>query len=392
MKDKKEKRSKKLPICQNTVTAEQDRFTNEDEPCDDGTLGKKSETRKPRKIAFFDTKPYDKRSFDEVNEKYGYDIVYYHDKLSKHTADLTKGADSVCIFVNDAIDKEMVGSLLGNNVKLVALRCAGYNNVDLKAVLGKIHVVRVPAYSPNAVAEHTAALLLSLNRKTHKAYNRVREGNFSIDGFLGFDLYGKTAGVIGTGQIGRCFISILKGFGMKVLAYDPVPDEKYAKKENISYVTREEIYKKADVISLHCPLIPKTYHLINDEAIGLMKKGVVMLNTGRGGLIDTKALIAGLKKGIIGAAGLDVYEEESEYFFEDYSSTIIKDDVLARLLTFPNVLVTSHQGFFTKEALHNIASTTLDNVKEFFSGGYLKNEICYRCNKPCRKKQGKRCF
>jgi D-lactate dehydrogenase len=347
---------------------------------------------KMKKIIFFDSKPYDRVSFDEVNKEHGYDIVYCGDRLNRHTVKLAKGADVVCLFVNDTVDKEIVGSLLESGVGLIALRCAGYNNIDLEAVYGKMHVVRVPAYSPNAVAEHAAALLLSLNRKTHKAYNRVREGNFSIDGFLGFDLSGKTAGVIGTGQIGRCFVSILNGFGMKVLAYDPVPDEAYAKKEKISYVSREEIYKRSDVISLHCPLVPETYHLINGEAIGLMKKGVVILNTGRGGLIDTQALIDGLKKGMIGAAGLDVYEEESEYFFEDYSSTIIKDDVLARLLTFPNVLVTSHQGFFTKEALRNIATTTLDNVKEFFEGGYLKNEICYRCDKPCRKKRGEKCF
>jgi D-lactate dehydrogenase len=346
----------------------------------------------PKKIAFFDTKPYDRIFFDQANKEHGNNIAYFADKLNEHTVGLTAGSDVVCIFVNDKIDAETVRTLKDNGIQLIALRCAGYNNVDLEAVYGNIHVVRVPAYSPHAVSEHALALLLSLNRKTHKAYNRVREGNFSIDGFLGFDLNGKTAGIVGTGQIGRCLVSALKGLGMDVLAYDVSPDEAYAKKEGLRYVGLDEIWAKSDVISLHCPLTPETRHLINEEAIKKMKKGVILINTGRGALVDAKALVEGLKKGVIGGAGLDVYEEESDYFFEDYSSTIISDDVLARLLTFPNVLITSHQGFFTREAMTNIAETTLGNIEDFFGGGYLKNEICYRCDKPCRKKQQKRCF
>jgi D-lactate dehydrogenase len=353
---------------------------------------RKEEEKMNNRIAFFDAKPYDKRFFDEAKKKYGYDIVYFADKLNSHTADLTRGFDTVCVFVNDKIDAGIVKSLKENGVKLIALRCSGYNNVDLKAVYGEIHTVRVPAYSPHAVAEHALALLLCLNRKIHKAYNRVREGNFSIDGFIGFDLNGKTVGVIGTGAIGRCFVSAMKGLGMEVIAYDPSPDRDYAEKEGLRYVELEEIWKRADVISLHCPLVPDTYHLVGEKAIACMKPGVVIINTGRGALVDAKALIDGLKNGQIGGAGLDVYEEESEYFFEDLSSTVIGDDVLARLLTFPNVLITSHQGFFTAEALKNIAETTLKNVEDFIEDKYLENEICYRCDKPCRKKQGKRCF
>lgn len=344
------------------------------------------------RIAFFDAKPYDRRFFDDGKKKYGYEIVYFADKLNPHTVNLTKGFDIVCIFVNDKVDEGIVKALKANGVKLIALRCSGYNNVDLNAVYGAIHVVRVPAYSPHAVAEHALALLLSLNRKTHKAYNRVREGNFSIDGFIGFDLYGKTVGVIGTGAIGKCFASAMKGLGMKVIAYDLSPDKDYAEKEGVNYVELDDIWRKSDVISLHCPLVPDTYHLVGEKAIARMKPGAIIINTGRGALVDAKALIAGLKNGQLGGAGLDVYEEESGYFFEDFSSTVIGDDVLARLLTFPNVLITSHQGFFTAEALKNIAETTLKNVEDFIEEKYLENEICYRCDKPCRKKQGKRCF
>ena len=228
-----------------------------------------------------------------------------------------------------------------------------------------------------------------MNRKTHKAYYRVRDGNFSINGFLGFDLHGKTAGVVGTGKIGRCLISILKGFGMNVLAFDPRPDEKYARKAKIEYAALEDVYRFCDVISLNCPLTPKTRHMINAKSIAKMKKGVMLINTGRGKLVDTKALIEGLKKGKIGAAGLDVYEEEGDYFFEDLSNVMIADDVLARLMTFPNVLITSHQAFFTREAMEGIARTTLNNVREFLKSGYAENEICYRCDNPCRKKNPK---
>jgi len=343
-------------------------------------------------IAFFDTKPYDKKSFDEINKNYNFNIKYFDHRLSPDTVTLAQGADIICIFVNDIVTKDITTSLIENNTKLIALRCAGYNNVDLEAVYKKLHVVRVPAYSPYAVAEHATALMMGLNRKIHKAYYRTRDGNFSINGLLGFDMHEKTAGVIGTGKIGKCLISILKGFGMKILAYDTYPDREYEKKENITYVDLDNLYKHSDVISLHCPLTPQTKHMINSESISRMKEGVMIINTGRGKLINTKALIEGLKSGKIGSAGLDVYEEESEYFFEDFSNSMIEDDVLARLLTFPNVLITSHQGFFTTEALHNIADTTLSNIVEFFKGGFLKNEICYRCDEVCLKKQGKRCF
>ncbi|RKY37737.1 MAG: 2-hydroxyacid dehydrogenase [Candidatus Omnitrophota bacterium] len=348
---------------------------------------------KDKKIAFFDTKPYDREFFDQLNCKYGFSIKYFKGHLNNDIAGLTQGYDVVCCFVNDIIDSKVIAVLKQNRIKLIALRCAGYNNIDLQTVYGSINVVRVPAYSPYAVAEHAVALMLSLNRKTHKAYCRTRDGNFAISGLLGFDMHGKTAGVIGTGKIGKCLISILKGFGMNVCAYDLSPDPAYAKAAGIAYVGLAQLYKSVDIISLHCPLTPETNYMINEESISLMKNGVMIVNTGRGKLIKTQALIDGLKSGKIGSAGLDVYEEESEYFFEDYSSSLIKDDLLARLLIFPNVLVTSHQGFFTREALSNIADTTLSNIREFFDGGYLQNEICYRCGTgECMKKAKKRCF
>lgn len=344
------------------------------------------------KIAFFDAKPYDRNSFNEISNNYDFDITYFDARLNVQTCDLTKGFAGVCVFVNDDINDKVIAQLAENGVKVIGLRCAGYNNVDFKAAYERIHVVRVPAYSPYAVAEHAVALMMTLNRKTHKAYLRVREGNFSINGLLGFDMFGKTAGIIGTGKIARCLIAILKGFGMHVLAYDPFPDLEYANAIGIRCVDLAELYANADVISLHCPLTSETTHMINAQAIAQMKPGTMIINTGRGRLIDTVALIEGLKSGKIGSAGLDVYEEESEYFFEDRSNELIADDVLARLLTFPNVLVTSHQAFFTGEALRNIADTTMANFTEFFSGGYLANEICYKCNKACRKKAGERCF
>ena len=345
------------------------------------------------KIVFFDTKPYDQEFFDKVNDKYGFSIKYFKGHLNHDSAKLTQGYEVVCAFVNDILDKKVIGILKQNGIKLIDMRCAGYNNVDLNAAYKNIHVVRVPAYSPYAVAEHATALMMGLNRKTHKAYYRTRDGNFAINGLLGFDMHGKTAGIIGTGKIGRCLVPILKGFGMNVCAYDTAPDEAYAKASEISYVTLSELYGSSDIISLHCPLTPETNYMINEKSIGQMKTGVMIINTGRGKLIKTQALIDGLKSGKIGAAGLDVYEEESEYFFEDYSSTVISDDVLARLMTFPNVLITSHQGFFTREALINIAETTLDNITEFYNDGYLQNEICYHCGKDeCNKKLRKRCF
>ena len=346
------------------------------------------------KIAFFDTKPYDRKSFEQVNRAFGFDITYFDTHLNTDTVELTQGFDAVCAFVNDTIDKPVIDHLVEHGVRIVALRCAGYNNVDFDAAFDRLPIVRVPAYSPYAVAEHAAALILTLNRKTHKAYYRVREGNFSINGLQGFDMHGKTAGIIGSGQIGRCLVNILQGFGMDVLVHDPFPDQAYAQKQGIHYVDLSELYSRSDVISLHCPLTPETRYMINRETIPTLKDGVMIINTGRGQLIDTKALIQGLKSGKIGAAGLDVYEEESEYFFEDRSIELIKDDVLARLLTFPNVLVTSHQGFFTVEALNNIAHTTLTNLKDLFENSSLANEICYRCQSSCPKDKahGEPCF
>jgi len=344
-----------------------------------------------KKIAFFDAKPYDIRSFTAVNGSFGFEITFFEAKLNSRTALLGENFDGVCAFVNDTIDSDVIDKLSRHGVQIIALRCAGYNNVDFHAAYEKINVVRVPAYSPYAVAEHAVALMMSLNRKTYKAYPRTRDGNFSINGLLGFDMHGKTAAVIGTGKIGRCLISILQGFGMTVLAFDPYPDEVYAAEAGIQYTSLDRIYAESDIISLHCPLTPESEYMINAETIQQMKTGVMIINTGRGKLIDTQALIDALKSGKIGSAGLDVYEEESEYFFEDKSLEMITDDMLARLLVFPNVLMTSHQAFFTREALHNIALTTLDNLKEFFEGGYLKNEICYKCDKECVKTEKKRC-
>lgn len=339
----------------------------------------KESTRK--KLAFFDTKPYDRKSFSEINKDFGFDITYFDAHLNMQTALLCKKFDGICVFVNDIIDKGVIKKLLKHDVKIIGLRCAGYNNLDLKSLHNKIDVVHVPAYSPYAVAEHAVALMLSLNRKTYKAYHRTRDGNFSIDGLLGFDMHAKTAGVVGSGKIGRCLVSILKGFGMSVLVYDPYPDELYANEAGIKYVSLKQIYKHSDIISLHCPLTRETEHMIDRQAIKLMKEGVMIINTGRGKLIDTQALIAALKSGSIGSAGLDVYEEESEYFFEDKSMELITDDTLARLLTFPNVLITSHQAFLTREALHDIALTTLNNFKAYFESGNMANEVCYTNDK-----------
>jgi len=301
------------------------------------------------KIAFFGAKPYDIASFDKINERYEFDIRYYKGHLNINNVVLTQGVDAVCIFVNDTADAAVIDALVANGVKLLALRCAGFNNVDLNAARGKLPVVRVPAYSPYAVAEYTLALMLSLNRKT--------------------------AGIIGTGKIAKILIHILKGLGMRVLANDLYPDEKFAKEEGITYVSLDELYKESDIISLHCPLTDQTRYLINDDSIAKMKDGVMIINTGRGLLIHTNALIEGLKTKKVSAAGLDVYEEEGDYFYEDKSDKIIDDDVLARLLSFNNVIVTSHQAFFTKEALHNIADTTLRNIKDFEEGRPLVNEV-----------------
>lgn len=327
-------------------------------------------------ITLFGTQPYDRESFERARAGYDFDISYHRSHLNANNVALAHGADAVCIFVNDTADATTIRRLSELDVKLVALRCAGFNNVDLKAAAQYgIPVVRVPAYSPHAVAEHAVALMLSLNRKIHRAYWRTRDGNFSLHGLLGFDMYRKTAGIVGTGKIARSLIAILKGFGMEVVAYDIYPDEAYAAEAGFSYVSLKELYRRSDIISLHCPLTEKTRYMINTPAISLMKPGVMLINTGRGQLIHTEALIEGLKQKRIGAAGLDVYEEEAGYFYQDTSDRIMGDDVLARLLSFNNVIVTSHQGFFTREALDNIAQTTLKNIYRFANGLPLENEV-----------------
>jgi D-lactate dehydrogenase len=333
---------------------------------------------KPR-IAFFDTKPYDKESFDKLNKEYGFDIKYFRFHLTPENIILAQDSDVVVVFVNDIINSGMIDKLIQYGVKLIALRCAGFNNVNLKAALNKIKVVRVPAYSPNAIAEHTVTLMLALNRKIHRAYFRTRDSNFTLTGLLGFDMYQKTAGIIGAGRIGKALIKILHGFEMNVLAFDKYPDKDYAKELDFKYVELDVLFRKSDIISLNCPLTKETEFMINKENINKMKDGVMIINTGRGKLIRTYDLIQGLKSGKIGSAGLDVYEEESEYFFEDLSNRILTDDILARLLTFNNVIITSHQGFFTKEAMYNIAKTTMDNIKDFAEGKELVNEVCYKC-------------
>lgn len=322
------------------------------------------------KVAFFDTKEYDTPSF----KKHANDCIqikFFETKLTEDTAKLTKGFEAVIAFVNDTINKNVIDQLIENGIKLIALRCAGFNNVDLEYARGKIPVVRVPAYSPYAVAEHTMALLLTSLRRIHKAYNRTREFNFSLNGFTGFDLYGKTVGVIGTGKIGKIFINICKGFGMNVIAYDLYPDNF----SDITYVTLDEIFKNSDIISLHCPLTDDNKYLINKSTIAQMKKGVFILNTSRGQLIDAEALLEGIKERKVGAACLDVYEDENDIFFKDFSGHIVEDDVLARLISMPNVIITSHQAFLTEEALDNIAKTTIDNINTFFQNNELINEV-----------------
>jgi len=327
------------------------------------------------RIAFFDAKSYDIESFNAVNKDYNFDIRYYQERLSISTVPLAKGADVVCIFVNAECDAQVIDELINNGVKLIALRCAGFNNVDLKAAEGRIRVTRVPAYSPHAVAEYAVSLMLSLNRKIYRAVNRTRDGNFTLNGLLGFDMYGKTAGVIGMGRIAKELIKILHGFGMNVMAYDLYPDHEFAKQYDVKVVSLDELYANSDIISLHCPLTPDTKFLINQDSIAKMKKGVMIINTGRGKLINTEDLIEGLRSKQVGSAGLDVYEEEREYFYEDKSDKMIDDDVLARLLMVPNVVLTSHQAFFPTEALHNIAVSTLDSVKEFAEGKDLTCEV-----------------
>ena len=336
-----------------------------------------------KKIAFFDTKKYDIESFDKINKNYK--IKYFEDKLNENTAVLAKGCEIVCVFVNDEVNDKVIDILYDLGVKVIALRCAGYNNVDIKYAYNKIHVVRVPAYSPYAVAEHAMALLLCLNRRIHKAYLRTRDFNFNIAGLTGFDLYKKTVGVIGTGKIGQAFINICRGFGMNILAYDLYPNPNL----DIKYVSLDELYKESDVISLHCPLTDETKHMIDEVALNLMKDNTIIINTSRGALIDSKALLYALHNKKIKGAGLDVYEEESDLFFEDNSNDIVLDDILSLLISLPNVIITSHQGYLTEEALENIASITIKNLDDYFNDLPLDNEVCYYCKEI---KDGRECY
>lgn len=343
------------------------------------------------KVALYDAKDYDKPSFEHYGGLHDVRFMFLETKLNEDTVALAKGCDAVCVFVNDSVNKAVIDKLYEYGVKLIALRSAGYNNVDVKAAFGKIHVVHVPAYSPYAVAEHAMALLLTSVRRIHKAYNRTREFNFSLNGLTGFDLYGKTVGVIGTGKIGRIFVDICRGFGMNVIAYDrfPIADS------GIKYVSLDELLAQSDIISLHCPLTDETRHMIDVTAINKMKKGVVIVNTSRGGLIDAEALLEGIKARKVGAACLDVYEEEADVFFEDRSGHIMNDDLLSLLISMPNVIVTSHQAFLTAEALNNIAETTVNNILSCFNNdGICDNELCYRCGnvEQCMKKRKERCF
>jgi len=328
-------------------------------------------------VSIFSTKPYDRRFLDEANEAAGspHRLRYLEARLTLESAPLAQGADAVCAFVNDVLDRPVLELLAAGGTRMVALRSAGFNHVDLAAAadLG-IAVGRVPAYSPDAVAEHTVGLILCLNRKIHRAFNRVREGNFALDGLLGFDLKGRTAGLVGTGKIGIAVARILAGFGCRVLAYDPAPSPEL-ERIGAQVVEMDQLLREADIISLHCPLTPETHHLIDGKALAQMKRGVMLINTGRGALVDTAALIAGLKSGAIGYLGLDVYEEEGDLFFENLSDKILQDDVFARLLTFPNVLITGHQAFFTAEAMSAIAATTIENLSAFQQSGAPRHPV-----------------
>jgi D-lactate dehydrogenase len=327
------------------------------------------------KIAFFSAHDFERGVFDAYNARKGHEIHYLTAHLGPDTAKLASGFDCVCVFVNDVLNAAVVEELADHGVKLIAARSAGFNHIDLEAAKRRqVGVVRVPAYSPFAVAEHAVAMILTLNRKTHRAYNRVREGNFALEGLLGFDLHGKTIGVIGTGKIGQVFAKIMLGFGCEVLAYDVAPNVS-VREMGVSYQPLADVLRKSDIVSLHCPLLTATYHMIQADSLAKMKPGAMLINTSRGGLVDTPAVIEALKTGHLGALGLDVYEEEAELFFEDLSGQVLQDDVFARLLTFPNVLITGHQAFFTSEALQGIAMTTLDNVSEYEATGDSKNRI-----------------
>lgn len=326
-------------------------------------------------ITFFSSKVYDRQYFESENKRFQHRLTFLEAPLNERTVVMTGGAEAVCIFVNDTASAQVLQQLAAGGTKLVALRCAGFNNVNLKsaAELG-LKVVRVPAYSPYAVAEHTVALILTLNRKTHRAYNRVREGNFALTGLMGFDLHGRTVGLIGLGKIGLVTARILKGFGCQVLGND-VRESEEAKAIGVIYTSLDELYQQSDIISLHCPLTPQTYHLINEASISRMKEGVMLINTSRGAIINAKAVIKGLKSGKIKYLGLDVYEEEADLFFEDLSDKVIQDDVFMRLLSFNNVLITGHQAFFTTDAMQSIAQTTLQNITDFEQGKVLTNEV-----------------
>ena len=327
------------------------------------------------RIIFFDIKDYDREFFEKYGKNYNYEMSFFKSRLSLENVHLTKGYDVVCAFTNDDIGKETIDAMAENGVRLLAMRCAGFNNVSLKDIHNRFKVVRVPAYSPHAIAEYTVGLILAVNRKINKAYVRTREGNFSINGLMGIDLYGKTAGIIGTGKIGQILIKILKGFDMKVIAYDLFPNQKVAEELGFEYVSLDELYANSDIISLNCPLTKDTQYMINRRSMLKMKDGVILVNTGRGQLIDSADLVEALKDKKVGAVALDVYEEEEDYFFEDKSTQVIEDDILGRLLSFYNVLITSHQAYFTKEAVEAITVTTLNNIKDFVEGKPLVNEV-----------------
>jgi len=326
-------------------------------------------------VAFFSTKPYERAPFEAANDAHGHRLEFLEPRLTSETAPLAEGFPGVCGFVNDRFDAAALEVLRSGGVRLLVLRSAGFNHVDLRAARESgITVAHVPEYSPHAVAEHTVALILALNRKVHRAYARVREGNFSLDGLMGFDLHGRTVGIVGTGRIGTVFAGIMAGMGCRLVAYDPVPNDE-CRSLGVSYVALQDVFEASHIVSLHCPLTPETHHLINADALRRMRDGVMLVNTSRGALVDTVAVVDALKAGKVGSLGLDVYEEEADLFFRDLSGVVIQDDVLMRLLTFPNVIVTGHQAFFTEEAVRNIAETTIANITAFERGAGTLHEV-----------------
>ncbi len=333
------------------------------------------------RIAFFSTQSYDRRFFEDQNN--GHQFEFFETRLKSKTVELAKGFDGVCVFVNDRLNEEVLNALAEIGVKLVALRCAGFNNVDLKAAeKAGVRVMRVPAYSPEAIAEHALALIMTLARRTHKAYNRVRDGNFSLERLMGFTIHGRTTGVIGTGQIGRAFCNIMLGLGTRVIAYDKYPSEEM-KNKGVEYMELDEVLEKSDILSLHCPLTPETHHLINQDTLKKMKKGAMLVNTGRGKLVNTAAVIKSLREDHLGSLAIDVYEEEEKLFFRDLSDYVIRDDQIAQLMIFPNVLITAHQGFFTKESMEEITRITLKNFEDFEKGNDSENDVNCKLIKDC---------